>query len=98
MSTSHRIVRYPGSHITMITTIVIMTGRYADSFLLSAKANRGEGIRFENIRGSKIAHVDNSREPVNGRAKANVSEDLPMSKMKIELQGDSLGVFLSWFW
>ena len=35
---------------------------------------------------------------MNGRAKANVSEDLPMSKMKIELQADSLGVFLSWFW
>jgi len=47
--------------VLIIGTIVIMTGRYADSFLLSAKANRGEGIRFENIRRLRFADIDNSR-------------------------------------
>ena len=53
---------------------------------------------FENIRGSKVAHIDNSREPTNGRAKANVSEDLPMTGRKIELQAGPVGVFLSSLW
>jgi len=66
--------------------------------MLSAEANRGEEIAFEIIRGSKVADIDNSREPRNGRAKANVSEDLPMTERKIELEAGSLGVFLSSLW
>ena len=35
---------------------------------------------------------------MNGRAKANVSENFPMTERKIELQAGSLGVFLSSLW